>query len=130
MDHFFNVARQELIVSSVQGVIDKFNETDKVIKAAFPKVDPRLVVSLIFDGNNRQENVYTLELILKPGQDTEMIRQDVLDRTGVTPGFYLKGTKMILSHPLNLNFLKWVNDRDGVISVKGSKYGAGGSTDF
>ena len=59
-----------------------------------------------------------------------MIRQDVLNRTGVIPGFYLKGTKMILSHLLNLDFLKWVNDRDGVISEKGSRYGAGGSTDF
>lgn len=130
MDHFYDSARENKSVPSVQEVIDTFNETDKVIKATFPKVDPRLVVSLIFDRNNRQENIYTLELILKPGQDTEMIRQDVLNRTGVTPGFYLKGTKVILSHTLSLEFLNWVNDRDGVISIKGPRYGAGGSTDF
>jgi hypothetical protein len=40
MDHFHNAAREDKSVSSVQEVIDKFNETDKVIKATFPKVDP------------------------------------------------------------------------------------------
>lgn len=47
-------------MSSVQSVIDKFNAADKEIKTTFPKVDPRLVVALIFDHNAKEEdNIYT-----------------------------------------------------------------------
>jgi hypothetical protein len=58
------------------------------------------------------------------------IRQDVIDKTGMAPGFYLQGTKMIVSHQLNLEFMKWINDQDGIVSIKGSKFSAGGSSDF
>ncbi len=117
-------------MTGIQDVVDKFNTADGAIKSTFSKVDPRLVVSLIFDKNAGQKNVYTLDIIIKPGQDTDAIRTLVLNKSGVSPGFYLNGTKMIVSHPLDLEFLKWINDQDGVVSIKGSRYGAGGSTDF
>lgn len=117
-------------MSSVNEVIEKFNVADGAIKATFPKVDPRLVVQLIFDNNANKKNVYTLDIIIKPGQDTDAIRTLVLNKSGVSPGFYLKGTKMIVSHPLDLEFLKWINDQDGIVSIKGAPYSAGGSTDF
>jgi hypothetical protein len=69
-------------------------------------------------------------MILKPDQDTEQIRERVISVTGMAPGFYLKGTKMIVSHILDLNLLKRINDLDFVITVKGSPYSAGGSSDF
>lgn len=67
-------------MAMVQQVIDEFNEADGAIKETFPKVDPRLVVALIFDHNARKENIYTLEIMLKPGQDTEKIRESVLSK--------------------------------------------------
>lgn len=69
-------------------------------------------------------------MILKPDQDTEQIRERVISVTGMAPGFYLKGTKMIVSHSIDLNLLKRINDLDFVISIKGSPYSAGGSSDF
>jgi len=48
----------------------------------------------------------------------------------MAPGFYLQGTKMVVSHILNLNLLKHINDLDFVVSIKGSPYSAGGSSDF
>ncbi|HEY7506591.1 MAG TPA: hypothetical protein VH621_03215 [Nitrososphaera sp.] len=117
-------------MSSVQDVVKEFTEADNAIKTVFPKVDPLLVVLLIFDRRANRKEIYTVEVRLKPGQDTERIRQAVLNKTGMTPGFYLNGTKMIVSHELDLEFLKWINDQDGIVSVKGSKYGAGGATDF
>ena len=117
-------------MTGIQDVIDKFNAADSEIKSTFSKVDPRLVVSLIFDGNAKKKNIYTLEIILKPGHDIEKVRQDVINKSGVSPGFYLQGTKMIVSHPLDLGFLKWINDQDGIVSIKGSPYSAGGSSDF
>jgi hypothetical protein len=48
----------------------------------------------------------------------------------MAPGFYLKGTKMVVSHVLDLKLLKRINDLDFVVSIKGSLYSAGGSSDF
>jgi hypothetical protein len=117
-------------VNGVKEVVKEFTEADNAIKRVFSKVDPILVVRLIFDENANKENIYTLEIILKPAQDTEQIRERVISVTGMAPGFYLKGTKMVVSHSLDLKLLKRINDLDFVVSIKGSPYSAGGSSDF
>ena len=117
-------------VNGVNEVVKEFTEADNAIKKVFSKVDPILVVRLIFDEKANKENIYTLEIILKPDQDTEQIRERVISVTGMAPGFYLKGTKMVVSHSLDLNLLKRINDLDFVVSIKGSPYSAGGSSDF
>jgi len=117
-------------VNGVMEVVKEFTEADNAIKRVFSKVDPLLVVRLIFDEKVKKENIYTLEIILKPDQDTEQIRERVISVTGMAPGFYLKGTKMVVSHSLGLDLLKRINDLDFVLSIKGSPYGAGGSSDF
>jgi len=116
--------------NSVKEVVKEFTEADNAIKRVFSKVDPILVVRLIFDQKAKKENIYTLEIILKPEQDTQQIRERVISVTGMAPGFYLKGTKMVVSHSLDLDLLKRINDLDFVVSVKGSPYSAGGSSDF
>jgi hypothetical protein len=116
--------------NGVNEVVKEFTEADIAIKTVFSKVDPLLVVRLIFDEKANRENIYTLEMMLKPDQDTDQIRERVISVTGMAPGFYLKGTKMIVSHSLDLNLLKRINDLDFVISIKGSPYSAGGSSDF
>jgi hypothetical protein len=117
-------------VNGVGEVVKEFTEADNAIKRVFSKVDPLLVVRLIFDEKAKKDNIYTLEIILKPEQDTEQIRERVISVTGMAPGFYLKGTKMVVSHSLGLDLLKRINDLDFVISIKGSPYSAGGSSDF
>lgn len=116
--------------NSVKEVVKEFTEADNAIKTVFSKVDPLLVVRLIFDEKAKKENIYTLEIILKPEQDTQQIREKVISVTGMAPGFYLKGTKMVVSHSLDLDLLKRINDLDFVVSIKGSPYSAGGSSDF
>lgn len=116
--------------NSVKEVLKEFTEADNAIKTVFSKVDPLLVVRLIFDEKAKKENIYTLEIILKPEQDTQQIRERVISVTGMAPGFYLKGTKMVVSHSLDLDLLKRINDLDFVVSIKGSPYSAGGSSDF
>lgn len=116
--------------NSVKEVVKEFTEADNAIKTVFSKVDPILVVRLIFDEKAKKENIYTLEIILNPEQDTQQIRERVISVTGMAPGFYLKGTKMVVSHSLDLDLLKRINDLDFVVSIKGSPYSAGGSSDF
>lgn len=117
-------------MSGVEEVVNKFNILDEALKHVYSKVDPLLVVSLIFDKNANKKYIYTVEAIMKPGLDTKTIRDDVINKTGMAPSFYLTGTKMIVSHTLDLDFLKWINDLDYIISIKGSKFSAGGSSDF
>jgi hypothetical protein len=120
----------DLVLGEVEDVVNKFNDLDNMLKRVFSKVDPLLVVSLIFDRSANGKSIYTLETILKEGLDTEAIRNNVINKTGMAPAFYLRGTKMIVSHPLDLEFLKWINDQEGIVSIKGGKFSAGGSSDF
>ena len=62
-------------MSNVVDVIREFTEADNAIRTVFPKVDPILVVRLIFDQKAKRENIYTLEVILKPDQNTQEIRE-------------------------------------------------------
>ena len=119
-----------IVMSEVEDVVKKFNILDDVLKKVFSKVDPLLVVSLIFDRKANEKHIYTIEVILKPGENMKALREEVIENTGMAPSFYLSGTKMIVSHTLDLEFLKWINDREDVISIKGSKFSAGGSSDF
>jgi hypothetical protein len=117
-------------MSGVEDVVSKFNVLEDTLKQVYSKVDPLLVVSLIFDRNAKKKYIYTIEAIMKPGLDTKAIRDRVIDKTGMAPSFYLTGTKMIVSHTLDLDFLKWINDLEYIISIKGGKFSAGGSSDF
>jgi hypothetical protein len=117
-------------LSNVQELVDKFKAAADAAKTLYPKVNPLLVANLYFDNQADYKRIYTLEVILKRDQDTEEIRKTVVEATGMSPAFYLEGTKMIVSHPIDLEFLKRINDLDFVVNVKGSPYGAGGSTDF
>jgi hypothetical protein len=117
-------------MKEVEDVVNKFNVLDSALKQEFSKVDPLLVVSLIFDRKANEKHIYTLETILKPGQDINAVREEVMSKTGMAPSFYLHGTKLIVSHLLDLELLKWINDRDDVVTIKGSKFSAGGSSEF
>ena len=47
--------------------------------------------------------LYTLETVIKPGQNTDDIREVIMNVTGMAPGFYLSGTKIIVTHKLSLD---------------------------
>lgn len=117
-------------MSQIEDVVMKFTEADKKIRAMFPKADPLLVIRLIFDQKENRNKIYTLEINLNKGQNTAEVRDRVVRVTGTVPLFYLHGTQTIVSHHLNLEMLKHINDLDFIDSIKGSPYSAGGSTDF
>lgn len=117
-------------MSEIQDVIDKFSAADSAVKAVYQKVDVPLVVNLFLDKLANKKRIYTMEIIINRGEDTDEIRKRVIAATGMAPAFYLEGTKMIVSHPIDLEFLKRINDLDFVVRIKGSPYSASGSTDF
>jgi hypothetical protein len=71
-----------LVLGEVEDVVNKFNDLDNMLKRVFSKVDPLLVVSLIFDRSANDKSIYTLETILKEGLDTEAILIMSLIRQG------------------------------------------------
>ena len=117
-------------MSSILDVISSFDNLEQALKSVFPKVDPRTVVSLIMQERKVENPLYTLETILNPGQNTDAIRELIIRETGMAPGFYLSGTKVIVTHKLNLELLKRINDIDYVVSIKAAPYSAGASSDF
>jgi hypothetical protein len=103
---------------------------EEALKSVFPKVDPRSVVGLILNEKKEKNPLYTLETVIKPGQNTDDIRDLIMKVTGMVPGFYLSGTKIVVTHKLSLELLKRINDLDYVISIKAAPYSAGASSDF
>jgi hypothetical protein len=72
----------DLVLGEVEDVVNKFNDLDNMLKMVFSKVDPLLVVSLIFDRSANGKSIYTLGTILKEGLDTEAILIMSLIRQG------------------------------------------------
>jgi hypothetical protein len=114
----------------ISDVISKFDSLDQALKSVFPKVDPRTVVGRILREKSNKNPLYTLQTIIKPDQDTEAIREVIMRETGMAPGFYINGTEIVVTHKLNLDLLKRINDIDYVVSIKASPYSAGAATDF
>jgi hypothetical protein len=115
---------------TISDVVSRFDSLEESLKSVFPKVDPRTVVGLIIHEKKQKDPLYTLETIIKPGQNTDDIREIIIKVTGMAPGFYLSGTKIVVTHKLNLELLKRIQDLDYVTSIKASPYSAGASSDF
>ena len=80
-------------LSAVEEVLKKFDELEDVMKIHLGKVDPPLIVDLILRQKKEKKNpIYTLEIFLKPNQNTEEIRNRIISETGMTPAFYDNGT--------------------------------------
>ena len=113
-------------INEVDEVIKEFTEADNAIRKVFPKVISLLVVKLIFD-RKEGRNIFTLwGISSNQGRILKKSRDRIVQVTGMVPSFYLNGTKMVVSHKLDLKLLKRINDLDYGISIKGSPYSAGG----
>ena len=115
---------------TISDVVSRFDSLEESLKSVFPKVDPRTVVGLIIREKKQKDPLYTLETIIKPGQNTDDIREIIIRETGMAPGFYLRGTEIVVTHKLNLELLKRIQDIDYVVSIKAAPYSAGASSDF
>jgi hypothetical protein len=115
---------------STSDIISRFDSLEEALKSVFPKVDPRSVIGLILQEKKQKNPLYTLETVIKPGQNTDDIKEVILRVTGMVPGFYLSGTKIVVTHKLTLELLKRINDLDYVVSLKAAPYSAAGSSDF
>ena len=64
-------------------VLSKFGELEDAMKTHFGKVDPRLIVDMIFrHRSGKKDPIYTLQVFIKPNQSTDQLREMIIERTG------------------------------------------------
>ena len=113
-------------MSAAEEVLKKFDELEGAMKRHLGKVDAPLIVDLILRQKKEKKNnpIYTLEVFLKPNQNTEEIRNRIISETGMTPAFYDNGTHIVVAHHIDFNMLKMINDIDFVERIRGTYSGS------
>jgi hypothetical protein len=111
--------------SAVSEVLQRFDELENAMSTNLGKVDPPLIVDMILRQKKQKDPLYTLEVFIKPKQNTEEIKNRIINETGMVPAFYDRGTHIVVAHRVNFNMLKMINDIDFVERIRGT-YARGG----
>jgi hypothetical protein len=103
----------------------QFEELQKKYRQHLPKVDPALLDDLLL---RQMENpgvapMYMIEVFLEPGIDGQIVRETVIQETGVAPAIYDNGTHIAVHHKLTLERLKRISEKEGVIEITGEYSG-------
>jgi Carboxypeptidase regulatory-like domain len=98
-----------------------FEELQKKYEELLPKVDHKLINDLLL---RQMENpgsapMYMVEAFLEPGTDIQKVKQTILQETGMAPAIYDNGTHIAVHHPLTLEMLERISNKEGVIEVTG-----------
>lgn len=78
---------------------------------------------IILRQRKEKNPIYTLEVFVKPGQDTNEIRNRIVRETGMVPVFYDEGTHIVVAHRVNFDMLKMINDLEFVDRIRGTYAG-------
>lgn len=99
---------------------------EKLHEKHLPKVDRRLVIDLFLRlrENPNDKPMYTLETFAEEGTNSEEIRNDVIQKTGMAPQFFDKGTHIVVHHKLDYDLLKYINDHPKVVEIRGTYMGS------
>ena len=99
---------------------------EKLHEKYLSKVDRRLVIDLFLRlrENPNDKPMYTLETFTEEGTNNEEIRNDVIQKTGMAPQFFDKGTHIVVHHKLDYDLLKYINDHPKVVEIRGTYMGS------
>src|ERR671916_981808 len=100
----------------------QFEELQKKYEEVLPKVDPKLITDLLLrqmENPGRDPAIYMVETFLEPGTDTQKVRETIMQETGMAPAIYDNGTHVAVRHPLTLDMLERISNKEGVIEVTG-----------
>jgi hypothetical protein len=100
---------------------NQFEELQKKYQELLPKVDPKLINDLLL---RQMENpgsapVYMVETFLEPGTNIQKVKETILQESGMVPAIYDNGTHVAVQHPLTLETLERISNREGIIEVTG-----------
>ena len=113
-------------MSGKEEIISAMEQFEKLHEKYLPKVDRRLVVDLFLRlrENPNDKPMYTLETFTEEGTNSEEIRNDVIQKTGMAPQFFDKGTHIVVHHKLDYDLLKYINDHPKVVEIRGTYMGS------
>jgi hypothetical protein len=113
-------------LSGKEEIISAMEQFEKVHEKYLPKVDRRLVIDLFLRlrENPNDRPMYTIETFTEEGTNQEEIRNDIIQKTGMAPQFFDKGTHIVVNHKLDYDVLKYINDHPKVVEVKGTYMGS------
>lgn len=99
---------------------------EKLHEKYLPKVDRRLVIDLFLRlrENPNDKPMYTLETFTEEGTNNVEIRNDVIQKTGMAPQFFDKGTHIVVHHKLDYDLLKYIHDHPKVVEIRGTYMGS------
>jgi hypothetical protein len=113
-------------LSGKEEIISAMEQFEKLHEKYLPKVDRRLVIDLFLRlrENPNDKPMYTLETFTEEGTNNEEIRNDVIQKTGMAPQFFDKGTHIVVHHKLDYDLLKYINDHPKVLEIRGTYMGS------
>ncbi|MDQ3836406.1 MAG: hypothetical protein M3270_05675 [Thermoproteota archaeon] len=113
-------------MSGKEEIISTMEQFEKVHEKYLPKVDRRLVIDLFLHlrENPNDKPMYTIETFTEEGVNNEEIRNDIIQKTGMAPQFFDKGTHIVVNHKLDYDMLKYINDHPKVIEIRGTYMGS------
>ncbi|MDP9015614.1 MAG: hypothetical protein M3M87_02490 [Thermoproteota archaeon] len=113
-------------MSGKEEIISAMEQFEKLHEKYLPKVDRRLVVDLFLRlrENPNDKPMYTLETFTEEGTNNEEIRNDVIQKTGMAPQFFDKGTHIVVHHKLDYDLLKYIHDHPKVVEIRGTYMGS------
>lgn len=106
----------------VDEVRRKFKQARQAYKDVLPKVDPALIDDFLerIDATGKETLFYTIEVFTKEGTNSEAARQYIMEKTGMVPAIFDKGTHYVTNQKLTLEILKEISDSPDVVEVRGS----------
>jgi hypothetical protein len=113
-------------LSGKEEITSAMEQFEKMHEKYLPKVDRRLVIDLFLRlrENPNDKPMYTIETFTEEGTNNEEIRNDVIQKTGMAPQFFDKGTHIVVHHKLDYDLLKYINDHPKVIEIRGTYMGS------
>jgi transcriptional regulator of NAD metabolism len=107
-------------------LISAMEQFESLHKKHLSKVDRRLLIDLLLRlrENPDSKPIYDIETFVEKGANTEEIRNEIIRKTEMAPQFFDKGTHIVVHHELDYDLLKHINDRPGVVEIKGTYMGS------
>jgi hypothetical protein len=107
-------------------ILSAMEQFERMHQKYLPKVDRRLVVDLFLRlrENPNGKPMYTIETFTEKGTNSEEIRNEIIQMTGMAPQFFDKGTHIIVNHVLDYDLLKYINEHPKVIEIRGTYMGS------
>jgi hypothetical protein len=116
-------------MSAVEETKQAFKELQEKYRKYFPKVNPKLINSLLLRQmeNPSEEPVFVLEVFTKPGLEAAQVRDYIMEKTGMSPAIFDNGTHYVTNQKLTLEVLKEISDSDDVLEISGEYTGRVGA---